>query len=72
MVEPYRYALTPLGEALVWLQKHYPEGFESFGKLDAALKTHPDQLWLDLSVADIQLLESNLLIDFGSSQHSIS
>jgi len=72
MVKPYRYGLTPLGEAMLWLKSNYPNKFEAFGNLDKALKTHPDQLWLDLSLSDIETLEANFVIDFGSSPQSIS
>ena len=72
MVNLYRYGLTPLGEAFVWLRENYPKGFESCMDLDEAIKLHPDQLWLDLAVSDVETLQVNLVINFGFSPDYIS
>lgn len=69
MVE-YRYALTPLAEAYIWICNNHRESLSEFISKDEitsyikqVLQNHPEQIWYDLSDTQFEKLVSNFLPD---------
>ena len=69
MVE-YRYALTPLAEAYLWIINNHKESLREFISKDEiasyikqALQSHRENIWFDITNSQFEKLVSNFLPD---------